>query len=221
MEKNSNLANSSTSRSRPYHSTLRQKQVQATRELILQALAEQLAAEGLQDFSIADAAKRAGVATRTIYRYFPNREVLLDAVGNWVEQQMGELPYPTTPMEVADLAEQVFPRFEEHTVLIQALLLSELGKSVRSRLRSKRRQSVEHALIPLVDDSESARAIRALIGHLVTAETWKHLRDEFGVNGEDSAKAVAWAIRTLIKDLEIQDGKSNDELPMGAPIHSA
>lgn len=202
MKEASNLSDRSTARSRPYRSTLRQKQAEATRELILQALAQQLAEEGLQDFSIADAAQRAGVATRTIYRYFPNREVLLDAVGEWVDQQLGDLPYPTTSMEVADLAEQAFPRFEQQAVLIQALLLSELGKSVRSRLRSKRRQSVEDALSPLTGDLDSARAVRAVIGHLVTAETWKHLRDEFGVSGEASAKAVAWAIRTLVTDLE-------------------
>jgi AcrR family transcriptional regulator len=202
MKEASNLSDRSTARSRPYRSTLRQKQAEATRELILQALAQQLAEEGLQDFSIADAAQRAGVATRTIYRYFPNREVLLDAVGEWVDQQLGDLPYPTTSMEVADLAEQAFPRFEQQAVLIQALLLSKLGKSVRSRLRSKRRQSVEDALSPLTGDLDSARAVRAVIGHLVTAETWKHLRDEFGVSGEASAKAVAWAIRTLVTDLE-------------------
>jgi AcrR family transcriptional regulator len=202
MKQASNLPNCSTARSRPYQSTLRQKQAEATRELILQALVQQLAEAGLQDFSIADAAQRAGVATRTIYRYFPNREVLLDAVGEWVDQQLGDLPYPTTPMEVADLAEQAFPKFEQQAVLVQALLLSELGKSVRSRLRSKRRQSVEDALSPITDDLDSAKAVRAVIGHLVTAETWKHLRDEFGVSGETAAKAVAWAIRTLITDLE-------------------
>lgn len=202
MKEASNLPDRSTGRSRPYRSALRQKQAEATRELILQALAQQLAEEGVQDFSIADAAQRAGVATRTIYRYFPNREVLLDAVGEWIDQQLGDLPYPTTPIEVADLAEQAFPQFEQQAVLIQALLLSELGRSVRSRLRSKRRQSVEDALSPLVGDTDSARAVRAVIGHLVTAETWKHLRDEFGVSGDASAKAVAWAIRTLITDLE-------------------
>lgn len=202
MNQASNVSGPTPGRSRPYRSPLRQKQAEATRELILQALAHQLAEEGRQDFSIADAAQRAGVATRTIYRYFPNREVLLDAIGEWVDQQLGDLPFPTTPLEVADLAEQAFPQFEQQAVLIQALLLSELGKSVRSRLRSKRRQSVEDALGPLTGDLESDRAVRAVIGHLVTAETWKHLRDEFGVSGDASAQAVAWAIRTLIADLE-------------------
>ncbi|WP_448570156.1 TetR/AcrR family transcriptional regulator [Trichothermofontia sp.] len=224
-------------RSRSYRSSLRQQQAAATRELILRALAEQLAVGGLQEFSIADAAQRAGVATRTIYRYFPNREALLDAVGAWVDQQLGDLPYPTTPMEVAALAEQAFPRFEQTAVLIQALLVSELGKNVRSRLRSKRRQAIATALSPLLAERELAQvikrhqdrdedgnqdrsednhsdvaqalapAIAAVIGHLVTAETWQHLRNEFGISGEVSGQAVAWVIRTLITALaNLQDG---------------
>jgi len=43
---------------------------------------------------------------------------------------------------------------------------------------------------------------RCVLSLDMTAETWKHLRDEFGVSGEASAKAVAWAIRTLVTDLE-------------------
>lgn len=190
---------------RSYNSALRQKQAEATRELILQALVQQLAEEGLQDFSIAEAAQRAGVATRTVYRYFPNREALLDAVGERVEQQLGDLAYPQTPTEVADLAEQAFPRFEQEAMLVKALLLSELGQNVRSRVRSKRRQAIQSALSPLTDDSERVKAIQAVIGHLVTAETWQHLRDDFGVSGEASGRAVAWVIRILIAELKQSD----------------
>ncbi|WP_416665865.1 TetR/AcrR family transcriptional regulator [Egbenema bharatensis] len=191
---------------RPYRSSLRQKQSEATRQLILEALAEQLVSDGLQDFSIADAAKRAGVAARTIYRYFPNREAILEALGEWVDQQLGDLPYPSTPDEVAELAKLAFPRFEQQATIIKALLLSELGQNVRSRLRQKRRQAIVAALSPVMDtlSPEAAQAAQAVIGHLVTAETWKHLRDEFGVSGEAAGEAIAWAVRTLVADLQHQ-----------------
>lgn len=203
----SNIVNDSNhSSSRPYRSALRQKQVEATRELILEALAQQLVSGGLQDFSIADAAKMAGVSSRTIYRYFPNREAILDALGQWVDHQLGDVPYPTSPDEVADLAEEVFPKFEQQAMMVRALLLSELGQNVRSRLRLKRRQSIVNALESLTDrlPPDKAKAVQAVMGHLVTAETWKHLRDEFGVSGDEAGQAVAWAIRTLIADLQRQ-----------------
>ena len=189
---------------RSYNNTLRQKQAEATRELILRSLAEQLATGGLQDFSVVEAAQRAGVATRTVYRYFPNREAVLDAIGRWVDQQFGDLPFPTNPQEVVDLAEQVFPRFEQEATLVQALLVSELGQNVRSRVRSKRRQSIETALSGVADDSDSARAIKAVIGHLMSAETWQQLHDEFELDGEAAGQAVAWAVRTLIHEMEGQ-----------------
>ncbi len=189
---------------RSYNNSLRQKQAEATRELILRSLAEQLATGGLQEFSVVEAAQRAGVATRTVYRYFPNREAVLDAIGQWVDQQFGDLPFPTNPQEVVDLAEQVFPRFEQEATLVQALLVSELGQNVRSRVRSKRRQSIEEALSGVADDSDSARAIKAVIGHLMSAETWQQLHDEFELDGEAAGQAVAWAVRTLISGMEDQ-----------------
>ena len=85
---------------RSYDNSLRQKQAEATRELILGSLAQQLAEGGLQDFSVAEAAKRAGVATRTVYRYFPNREAVLEAVSQWVDRQFGDLPFPSNPQEL-------------------------------------------------------------------------------------------------------------------------
>ncbi|HEY9736959.1 MAG TPA: helix-turn-helix domain-containing protein [Trichocoleus sp.] len=199
---------SATGRSRPYRSTLRQQQAAATRELILRALAEQMASAG-EDFSIADAAERAGVSPRTIYRYFPNREAIIEALGDWVDQQIGDLFFPRTPEEVAMLAEEAFPRFEQQATLIQALLSSQLGQSVRSRLRVRRRQSITEALQPLTEglSSEEAKATCAVIQHLITAETWKHLRDEFGIAGETAGRAVSQAIRTLIADLEQRQAK--------------
>ena len=189
---------------RPYKSLLRQRQAEATRQLILEALAEQLVAEGLQDFSVADAAQRAGVSPRTIYRYFPNREALLDALGAWIDQQLGEIPFPTTPAEIADSIEIAFSRFESKATLVQALLITELGKTVRSRRRSKRHQAVAESLRSVVShlSPDEAKAKSAVIQHLVSAAVWQNLREAYSLPGEVSGKAVAWAIRTLVANLQ-------------------
>ena len=44
------------------------------------AFADQLADTGLQDFSVAKMAERAGVSVRTVYHHFPDRDALLDAL---------------------------------------------------------------------------------------------------------------------------------------------
>src|ERR687885_1764534 len=56
---------------------------------ILEAAAAVLAERGEQA-SMADVAAAAGVARATVYRYFPNREALLEALGRLALEDAGE-----------------------------------------------------------------------------------------------------------------------------------
>lgn len=56
---------------------------------ILEAAAAVLAERGEQA-SMADVAAAAGVARATVYRYFPNRETLLEALGRLAVEEAGE-----------------------------------------------------------------------------------------------------------------------------------
>jgi AcrR family transcriptional regulator len=195
---------------RSYHSQLRQKQAEETRELILSALAEQLASDGLQDFSIAEAAKVAGVSTRTIYRYFPNRDALLDGVAEWVDQKFPDLPHPSTLPEIFQLVREGFPEYDRQEKLVRALLVTKLGKSVRSHLFT-RRWEMKEALTSLkekIPNEEDGEAICALIQYLAMAETWNYLHHECGISGQQSGKVVAWVIQLIADALENGDGKS-------------
>lgn len=194
---------------RSYHSQLRQKQAEDTKELILSALAEQLASEGLQDFSIADAAKFAGVSPRTIYRYFPNREALLDGVAEWVDQKFPNLPHPRTLPEILQLVRQGFPEYDRQAKLVRALLVTKIGKSVRSHLFT-RHWEMREALMPLKQQTTNeadGEAICALIQYLAMAETWNYLHDECGIGGEQSGKIVAWVIQLIVNALEQGEGE--------------
>lgn len=169
----------------------------------MSALVEQLASEGLQDFSIADAAKTAGVSTRTIYRYFPNREALLDGVAEWVDQKFPDLPHPTNLIEILQLVRQGFPEYDRQSQLVRALLVTKLGKNVRSHLFAQRWQLTE-ALQPLqskAETEEEGRAITALIQYLAMAETWNYLNG-CGIKGEQAGQVVAWVIELVVDALE-------------------
>ncbi len=201
---------------RTYRSPLRQQQAAATRELILKALAEQLASDGLQDFVLADAAKRAGVSARTIYRYFPNREALLEAVAEWVDRQFSDLPRPTSLPDVLRLVREGFPAYDRQADLVRALLVTKLGKNVRSHLL-KQRWTLAEVFQPLYDKAptpELGYARCAAIQHLVLAETWYHLREAFGLSGEQSGEAVAWAIQALVDALD-RDASADELRPDG------
>ena len=82
-----------------YSSPLRHSQREATREAILQSVRRRLEAGTLEDANFGEIAADAGVAERTVYRYFPTREALLGAFWTWLQiQAVVEPPRaPITP----------------------------------------------------------------------------------------------------------------------------
>jgi AcrR family transcriptional regulator len=187
---------------RVYNSPLRDRQVEQTRRLILEALAEQLADAGLSDFSIPRLAQRAGVSLRTVYRYFPTRDALLDAFDEFIEQTVA-VPPARTADEIAGRAEWLFPLFDEHELVMLAQHETPPGRAVRARGRRRRAQSYRSALKEVtshLSPGESAAAL-AIVGRLLSSATWKEFRSEHGMDGAEAGRAVSWALRTLIADL--------------------
>jgi AcrR family transcriptional regulator len=167
---------------RAYSGVRRLEKVDETRRALLDALVAQMVTDGRQDFSLQEAADRAGVSLRTLYRHFPNRDAVLAAMADWAVEQLGTLPYPQSPAEIPALVRQAFPRFEANAELVAAMLLSQPGKALRANTRARRveaiAKAIEPALAGLPDEVASGR--RALIQFLVNAEVWQALREQFG-----------------------------------------
>ena len=203
---------------RAYNSPLRERQTEQTRELILQALTEQLAEGGLADFNIPAVARRAGISVRTVYRYFPTRDALLAAVGDWIENRLIAVPRPTTSDEIADRAEEAFASFDEHAQLMLAHIESDLGKAVLMPGRKRRIEAHSSALRDATAhlDPAAASAAAAIVSYLAGSLAWKTLREEFDMSGLESGVAVSWALRTLIADIR----QRNDVAKQAALRHS-
>lgn len=192
---------------RTYDNSGRRAKAAATRTAILHALAEQLVNNNTPDFSIAEAAEAAGVSTRTVFRHFPSREDMLEGVSEWVQGITGQIPLPSKPDDLPETVAASYRLFEDHAALMRALLLSDLGRGIRSRLSPRRRKGISEAIDPAVKEltPEQAAAVKALIGHLVTAEAWWHLRDGFNIKDENATQVVGWAIRLMIEALQRGD----------------
>jgi AcrR family transcriptional regulator len=194
---------------RAYRSALRNEQAEVTRNRILEAAAEQLVDSSAGRFSVERVASKAGVSTGTVYHHFPNREALFTALDRWVTERY--LPEaPETPADlhaVPDLVETVFRIFDEYETLVRAQLLSGAGQEARGVVRRRRGEAWERLVraLPVSQSEEQVRYATALVHHLVSSETWLALKLESGLNGEESGRAVAWALRTLISALDHGD----------------
>jgi AcrR family transcriptional regulator len=181
----------------------------------MQALAEQLAEGGTDDFNIPKVARRAGVSVRTIYRYFPAKESLLEALAVWINDRLVQMALPRTPEEIADNTERAWAHFEENETLMLAQLASPAGRAVRARGRRRRIAAYRAALQEITGNLEP-REVQSAIGaitSIASLETWRAMKQDFGMGGDEPAKTVAWALRALIADLRRRNEQAGKEVP--------
>lgn len=191
-------------KSRPYESPTRKAHAEATRRSILQALVDVLVEEGPATISIPRVAERAGVSVRTVYHYFPTKEVLFEglteAMPDLAESPGGVRPEAVgSPAELAATAPAAYRYLEANARLFRAISVSEMGSQVAAARRAERLARADAALAPLadhLDEGELAR-LRGVVGLLISFVAYDNLTDVWELSRDDAADAAAWAIETL------------------------
>lgn len=187
-------------------STLRERQAEQVRLAILEAVVRELEERSADDLSMGAVAEAAGISLRTLYRYFPDRPSLLDAVGQHVVASLGlpiEIGGPTgISASFLDAAR----RFSNRPQLARALVQSAAGRTARSSARPQRQEAIGAALRSATDglDPEVARRATAVIAHLCSLESWVSIANTSGLADAEAQVAVAWAIDTLVAALQHQ-----------------
>src|SRR5918995_7036585 len=189
--------------------SLRERRRQETAELILDAVLGLMADAGVDGLTVEAVAERVGVSLRTVYRYFPNRASLLTAA---LARHNEAVPFepPTSPEQIGTAYGEVFPRFDDMPAIVQAVLAARVAGSVRWDARSQRIREIEEALAPACDrlPRQEAEQAAAVIVYLANALAWLSLRDESGLDGQQSGAAITWAIDTLVADLHRRNRRS-------------
>lgn len=194
---------------RQYDNSLREEHAKLTRERILEAFAEQLMGERTGDVSISDVATRSGVSPATIYRYFPNRDALYDAIDEWLGRSIGR-PELAETLEVLSSGAPTLFRFFEANIDKHRLARSTaaVGKVIAHAQRTRDR-AFRRMLSSTTAHLEARRAagVHALIRALFSFDTFAMMKERFGVDAEVASDTVGWATRVLVRELEREGSK--------------
>jgi AcrR family transcriptional regulator len=191
-----------------YHSPLRASQAAATRERIVEACVAVMRRGA--DLTYASVAAGAGVQERTVYRHFPAKEDLENALWDWIVQRLTHTGFAVRDEEqlVAAMRES-FAGFDAGAPLIQAMLRSPQGLNVRRGQQPARRamfeacvDSAAPGLPPQVRDRAAA-----VLQVLYSAASWDLLRNLRDMDAAEAADAIELGIRGFLSGLRLQEGR--------------
>jgi AcrR family transcriptional regulator len=163
-------------------------------------------AHGPTKLSVPAVAREAGVATKTVYRYFATKAELVDAFGEHVfsRSELERMPLPRTVDDLEPSIRDLFHRLDAVDPAVRAALLSKAGWEARRRsipYRVRMLRDAVHSAQPGLDDAALDHITRlALI--LTSSFSLQAWRDYLGVSAEEAAAEVAWALRAVIAGAE-------------------
>jgi AcrR family transcriptional regulator len=197
---------------RTYSSPLRAEQAAATRQRVLDAAIVLLQETDSGDVAIPDVAARAGVSVRTAYRAFPTREDLLDGVLDEVKQRFEAIagPHPTTVDELVDSARGAVRAVFEVESLYRALFATPAGRELHRSTAPRRSAAIDAMLRAEVADltPEQARRFVAIAHVMSSSRSVLFLKDYEGLDVDDAAAAVRWALAALVAAVRDPDQRS-------------
>ncbi|HEY6864341.1 MAG TPA: TetR/AcrR family transcriptional regulator [Burkholderiales bacterium] len=173
-----------------------------TRRLILESALQVLERSSFGGLTMGSVAKRARMSLRTVFRYFPTREVFLDAIAEQLRLLLG-LPPPQTVDELVAFPRALYTGFEAHARLMRAALHSELYDRMRETAARARWEAVRR----IVDSTapgrsdEDRKVAAANIRFYLGASTWHYYRAHFDFTLEEAIRAAETAIRQSLEGL--------------------
>ncbi len=179
---------------------LRTAQKDATRARIVRAVSDLVAEEHPATISVPAVARRAGVGVATVYRYFPTKELLVDAASfEVVTPEAGRLPTKLGDVEPALRA--AWGELAKQLPLVRGQFASPVGRDLHARRWEARRDAMHAALAAEGIDpgSDAGRRLVGMADVLTSSTALLELHDKAGVPVDDAAAWVAWAVRVLLR----------------------
>ena len=194
----------SHSMSRPTPQSLKDAYSDQTRRLILASAIELLERRPPVQITARAVARQAGISERTVFRYFANREALLDDVAAAVVEKLAAPAPPRTLEELLAFPRVLFARFEANPGLATSALHSEIFPRIRAVAVRTRWRAVDElvaGLAPAVSPRRR-RLAAANIRYLLGATAWHYYRVFFQFTAEEAVAAVEQGVRDALDGLK-------------------
>jgi AcrR family transcriptional regulator len=142
-----------------------------------------------------------GASERTVYRYFPTKQALLDAWWASHKNRIGQEHFPDTAEALAAFPLKAFPAFDSEAQVIRGAVLSAQGRAMTLARNHERQTAIRTAVVTEVGDRPEGEivAICAVVQLLQSATAWLTMRDYWNLDGHTSAKAAHQAINAIFK----------------------
>lgn len=189
--------------------SLRERQKAQTRELIVDALVAAMATGDPEELSHDALARRAEVSRQTVYRHFPDREGLMRALWERLNPRFAAQGLPTDEAALRDLLEPMYRAFDRDADLVTIAQSTPQGRAIRMSVRDKRAAAFRQATAAATEGLSEREAVMAasVIQLLHGGQAWMEMRQQWGLSGEEIARACGWAIGALLADLHARRGR--------------
>ena len=190
-----------------HHRSLREQQVDLTRDLIVRAFRGLLENDHPDAITYPQVAEAAGVSLRTVYRYFPTRADLLQSAAEWFREFTDGARWddPRSVRDMAGTIPQLGRLFDEHTNVFRAL--------ADDALEQPRRDAVAAAVAEVSGNlpEDDARRAEAMLCYIRSGRAWLVLHDRYGLDGDEIVAALDWASSALLEDLRRRNGSAKPD----------
>ena len=189
--------------------SLRDRRKAETREMIVDALVQAMASGQLEAATRDALARRAGVSRQTVYRHFPERESLMAALWERLNPRFAAQGLPAEEGQLVEFLGPMYAAFDRDADLIAIAQSTPQGRAMRMSVRGKRAQAFRKATARATRSLSEREAVMAtaVIQLLHGGQAWIEMRQQWGLSGAEIARACAWAISTLLKDLHEREGR--------------
>ena len=181
-------------------SKVREEQKEQTRTRILTETLILISDHGEDAVTIKAVADRAEVTSRTVFRHFESRDVLLQAAWRWVGEQVRPKRRRASANALIKRPRTFFPQLHDLGGLLRRYL-HRRERRAGGRLPDERKQElflkcVREELAEL--DERTLRRRAAIAEVLTSANAFEVMQESWGFNGKEAGAAAAEALEILL-----------------------